>query len=109
MLAWSDREGIGWYQLVVEDGRGASTWDLWLLTTGNDGVVFAHDTPFHLGLIVSQGSVVDVERERTTLVRQLQQALDGFEPPAFRGWLNDDPKATAKLEAISVPWPVGKP
>lgn len=102
LLAWSDREGIGWYQLVVEDRRGAPTWDIWLLTSGDDGVIFTHGAPDHLGLIVSQTWVVDVQAARNELVECLQQAIDGFLPPVFRGWLNDDPRATVQLHAIAV-------
>lgn len=108
LLAWSDREGIGWYQLVIEDSRGAPTWDLWLLTSGDDGVIFTHAAPTHLGLIVSQTYVVDVHAARDELVERLQQAIDGFVPPVFRGWVNEASHATVKLEAIAVPWPGGE-
>lgn len=105
LLAWSEREGIGWYHLVVEDSRTEATWDVWLLTSGDDGVIFTEGAPEHLGLIVSQTYVVDLQAARNELVERLQQAIDGFVPPVFRGWLNDDPHATVKLQAIAVPWP----
>lgn len=105
LLAWSEREGIGWYQLVIEDGRGAPTWDIWVLTSGDDGVIFTHGAPDHLGLIISQTYVVDVHAARDELVERVQQAFDAFVPPVFRGWLNEESHATAKLQAIAVPWP----
>ncbi len=89
LLAWSDREGIGWYQLVVEDDRGAPTFEVWLLTSGDDGVMFTPGAPDHLGLIVSQTCVVDVQAARNELVAELQRALDHFVPPTFAAWLNE--------------------
>lgn len=105
LMAWSDREGIGWYQLVIEDARGAPTWEVWLLTSGDDGVIFTHGASDHLGLILSQSYVVDVQAARNDLVEGLQQAIDRFVPPVFRGWVNEESHATVKLKAISLPWP----
>ena len=58
----------------------------------------------HLGLIISQSYVVDVQAARDELVQRLQQAVDRFVPPVFRGWLNEASQATVKLQAISLPW-----
>ncbi|MER2563991.1 MAG: hypothetical protein ABTQ32_24890 [Myxococcaceae bacterium] len=104
LMAWSEREGIGWYQLVIEDARGAPTWEVWLLTSGDDGVIFTHGASDHLGLILSQSYVVDVQAARNDLVEGLQQAIDRFVPPVFRGWVNEESHATVKLKAISLPW-----
>lgn len=109
LLAWSEREGIGWYQLVIEDTRGAPAWDLWLLTSGDDGVIFTHGATEHLGIIVSQSYVVDVQAARNDLVEQLQQTIDRFVPPVFRGWVNEESHATVKLKAISLPWSAEEP
>lgn len=104
LMAWSDREGIGWYQLIIEDARGGPTWEVWLLTSGDDGVIFTHGATDYLGLIISQSYVVDVQAARDELVQRLQQAVDRFVPPVFRGWLNEASQATVKLQAISLPW-----
>jgi hypothetical protein len=105
MMEWADREGIGWHHLVLEDRVGSPRFDLWLLTSGDDGVFFEFDAADHSGLLVSQSYVVDVHAARGALVDELQIAFDQFVPPVFRGWLPDDPFETVKLSLADIDLP----
>lgn len=90
LLAWSDRELLGWLVVRIEDAEGAPHCDAWLLASGDDGLLFEHGATTHLGIAVSQTYLVDVQGSRTRLVERLQTALDAMLRPRFLGWVRED-------------------
>lgn len=105
IVAWCERERSGWCHLTVTGAGRAQAWEVWALTSGDDGVVFAAGSPEHLGIIISQSLVMDVLATRDELVTQLQVALDAF-GKAGRGWDEPDPQATVRVPPVTFPWPV---
>lgn len=87
VIAWCDREQLGWHKLRFESPPGVTVWEAWLLANGDDGVFFEPGASRHCGLGVSQTVVDDLEHRRDAVVAQLQDALDAFEPPPFEDWL----------------------
>lgn len=105
VVAWCERERTGWCHLLLSDDGQAPAYDVWALASGDDGVVFTAGKAEHLGLIISQALVVDVQEARDELVAQLQVALDVF-GKAGRGWAEPDPHATVRVPPVVLPWPV---
>lgn len=104
VVAWCERERTGWCHLVVREEDGQPGYDLWALSSGDDGVVFAAGSAEPLGLILSQSLVVDVQGARDELARRLQAALDRFGKTG-RGWDEPDPQATVRVPPVTFPWP----
>ena len=104
LLAWSDRELLGWLVVRIDDEGGAPQCDVWLLASGDDGLLFEHGAASHLGIALSQTYLVDVQASRTGLVERLQHALDLMVRPRFLGWDSDAPavedEEVADLEPV---------
>ena len=100
LLAWSDRELLGWLVVRIDDEDGAPQCDAWLLASGDDGLLFEPGAASHLGIAMSQTYLVDVQASRTGLVKRLQHALDMMVRPRFLGWDSDRPlpRAAPALE-----------
>jgi hypothetical protein len=52
VLAWCDRERLGWLVLEVTGDEG--TFDVWILANEDDGVVFDAGCPTPNGIAISQ-------------------------------------------------------
>ncbi|MBL8920143.1 MAG: hypothetical protein JNJ54_14855 [Myxococcaceae bacterium] len=105
VVAWCERERAGWCHLAVGEDGQPPEWDAWVLTSGDDGVVFTSGASEPLGLIISQSLVIDVQGARDELARRLQGALDAFGKTG-RGWDEPDPQATVRVPPVRFPWPV---
>ena len=99
LLAWSDRELLGWLLVRVDDEDGAPQCDAWLLASGDEGLLFEPGVASHLGIAMSQTYLVDVQASRASLVKRLQHALDAMLRPRFLGWVSDEGLARAEFAA----------
>lgn len=86
ILAWSDKEQLGW-TLIALERDGGRVMDVWMLSNLDDGAVFEADSADYLGIGVSQTSVNDEHESRDALVSEIQAALDAYDSPVpYEDW-----------------------
>ena len=84
VLAWCDREQLGWMILDLAL-PGGERFDLWLLGS-EDGVAFEAGSATPSGLGVSQDQVSDSAGSRDALAAAIQEELTAFDRPPHEDW-----------------------
>jgi len=94
---------LGWLHVLIEEDGGVS-YELWLLASGDEGLVFAGGAEQHCGIALSQTYLVDAEGSRDRLVARLQNAIDSMVRPRFLGWIDGAADVTVEepMEADAV-------